>query len=52
MSKLILNIYDLFRRRRWLCRSIFAALTAVVVLFYVSNWMVSKSESATWSSYI
>lgn len=31
MSKLILNIYDLFRRRRWLCRSIFAALTAVLV---------------------
>ena len=31
MSKLILNIYDLFRRRRWLCLSIFAALTAVLV---------------------
>ena len=31
MSKLILNIYDLFRRRRWLCVSIFAALTAVLV---------------------
>jgi len=30
----------------------FAALLAVVVLFYVSNWMVSKSESAAWSSYI
>ena len=29
-----------------------AALTAVVVLFYVSNWMVSKSESAAWSKYI
>ncbi|MBQ9687230.1 MAG: FTR1 family iron permease [Oscillospiraceae bacterium] len=29
-----------------------AALTAVVVLFWVSNWMVSKSESATWTSYI
>ena len=29
-----------------------AALTAVVVLFYVSNWMVSKSESAAWSQYI
>ena len=29
-----------------------AALTAVVVLFYVSNWMVSKSESAAWTKYI
>lgn len=29
-----------------------AALLAVVVLFYVSNWMVSKSESAAWESYI
>ncbi len=29
-----------------------AALTAVVVLFYVSNWMISKSESAAWTSYI
>ncbi len=29
-----------------------AALTAVVVLFYVSNWMISKSESAAWSQYI
>ncbi|MBQ8151156.1 MAG: FTR1 family iron permease [Firmicutes bacterium] len=29
-----------------------AALTAVAVLFYVSNWMVSKSEAAVWSSYI
>lgn len=27
-------------------------LLAVVVLFYVSNWMVSKSESAAWTSYI
>ena len=30
----------------------FAALTAVVVLFYVSNWMVSKSEAAAWDGYI
>ena len=29
-----------------------AALTAVVVLFWVSNWMVSKSESAVWTQYI
>ena len=29
-----------------------AALTAVVVLFYVSNWMISKSEAATWQQYI
>ena len=29
-----------------------AALTAVMVLFWVSNWMVSKSESAAWSQYI
>ena len=29
-----------------------AALLAVLVLFYVSNWMVSKSESAVWSQYI
>ena len=29
-----------------------AALTAVAVLFYVSNWMISKSESAAWTSYI
>lgn len=29
-----------------------AALTAVVVLFWVSNWMVSKSESAAWTGYI
>ena len=28
------------------------ALIAVVVLFYVSNWMVSKSESAAWTRYI
>lgn len=27
-------------------------LVAVVVLFYVSNWMVSKSESEAWSNYI
>ena len=27
-------------------------LIAVVVLFYVSNWMVSKSESAVWTNYI
>ena len=30
----------------------FAALIAVVVLFYVSNWMVSKSEAAAWEGYI
>ena len=30
----------------------FAALLAVVVLFYVSNWMVSKSEAAAWEGYI
>ncbi len=29
-----------------------AALTAVAVLFYVSNWMISKSESAAWTQYI
>ena len=29
-----------------------AALIAVAVLFYVSNWMVSKSEAAVWSQYI
>lgn len=29
-----------------------AALMAVAILFYVSNWMVSKSESAAWSQYI
>ncbi len=28
------------------------ALTAVCVLFYVSNWMLSKSESDAWVSYI
>lgn len=27
-------------------------LLAVVVLFYVSNWMVSKSEAEVWSKYI
>ncbi|MDR3356284.1 MAG: FTR1 family iron permease [Spirochaetaceae bacterium] len=27
-------------------------LIAVVVLFYVSNWMVSKAESEVWSGYI
>lgn len=27
-------------------------LVAVAVLFYVSNWMVSKAESATWTRYI
>ncbi|MDR2394334.1 MAG: FTR1 family iron permease [Treponema sp.] len=27
-------------------------LIAVVVLFYVSNWMVSKVEAGAWSSYI
>ncbi len=27
-------------------------LIAVAVLFYVSNWMVSKSESAAWTNYI
>jgi high-affinity iron transporter len=27
-------------------------LLAVAVLFYVSNWMVSKSEAEAWSSYI
>ena len=28
------------------------ALVAVVVLFYVSNWMVSKSEAEAWDAYI
>ncbi len=28
------------------------ALIAVCVLFYVSNWMISKSEAAAWSNYI
>ena len=28
------------------------ALTAVVVLFYVSNWMVSKAEADAWNKYI
>lgn len=28
------------------------ALVATCVLFYVSNWMSSKSEAAAWSSYI
>ena len=28
------------------------ALTAVVVLYYVSNWMLSKSETDAWTSYI
>lgn len=28
------------------------ALIAVCVLFYVSNWMISKSEAAAWTSYI
>ncbi len=28
------------------------ALIAVLVLFYVSNWMVSKAESEAWSKYI
>ncbi|HWQ41254.1 MAG TPA: FTR1 family protein [Desulfosporosinus sp.] len=27
-------------------------LVAVVVLFYVSNWMVSKAEAAVWTNYI
>jgi high-affinity iron transporter len=27
-------------------------LAAVVVLFYVSNWMVSKAEAAAWMNYI
>jgi high-affinity iron transporter len=27
-------------------------LVAVLVLFYVSNWMVSKAESGAWSAYI
>lgn len=28
------------------------ALIAVIVLFYVSNWMVSKAESEAWTKYI
>ncbi|MBQ3379965.1 MAG: FTR1 family iron permease [Clostridia bacterium] len=28
------------------------ALVAVVVLIYVSNWMISKSESEAWTNYI
>ena len=28
------------------------ALIAVCVLFYVSNWMISKAETAAWSGYI
>lgn len=28
------------------------ALIAVCVLFYVSNWMISKAEAAAWSRYI
>jgi len=30
----------------------FTALFAVAVLFWVSNWMLSKSESKAWSAYI
>ncbi|MDR1787444.1 MAG: FTR1 family iron permease [Treponema sp.] len=30
----------------------FTMLVAVAVLFYVSNWMVSKAEAAAWSQYI
>jgi high-affinity iron transporter len=30
----------------------FTALLAVVVLYYVSNWMLSKSESDAWNAYI
>ena len=30
----------------------FTALFAVCVLFWVSNWMLSKSESKAWSAYI
>jgi high-affinity iron transporter len=30
----------------------FTMLVAVAVLFYVSNWMVSKAESAVWMNYI
>ena len=30
----------------------FTALFAVFVLFWVSNWMLSKSESKAWSAYI
>jgi high-affinity iron transporter len=30
----------------------FTMLLAVVVLFYVSNWMVGKAESEAWSGYI
>ena len=30
----------------------FTALFAVIVLFWVSNWMLSKSESKAWSAYI
>jgi high-affinity iron transporter len=30
----------------------FTMLLAVAVLFYVSNWMVSKAESQVWTSYI
>jgi high-affinity iron transporter len=30
----------------------FTMLLAVAVLFYVSNWMVSKAESAVWMNYI
>ena len=29
-----------------------AALLAVAVLFYVSNWMISKAESKAWEGYI
>ncbi|MDR2770712.1 MAG: FTR1 family iron permease, partial [Clostridiales Family XIII bacterium] len=30
----------------------FTMLAAVAVLFYVSNWMVSKAEAAAWMNYI
>jgi high-affinity iron transporter len=30
----------------------FTMLAAVAVLFYVSNWMVSKAEADTWKNYI
>ena len=30
----------------------FTMLTAVAVLFYVSNWMISKSQSKAWAQYI
>lgn len=51
-SAWLLNIFKLANSASQEVIEGITALIAVAVLFYVSNWMISKSESEAWDAYI